>query len=99
MKFIVPNDIHYLRNTKTDIELIFCSCSTISYPLHNHVSVPTIGIVLDGSIILSANQEIKTYTKNQIFMIAPYVPHSILAHTAYTLLSLCINKNYMSYGK
>ena len=47
---MMPNNIHYLYNSKTGIELIFCDNSTISYPLHNHVSVLTIGIVLGGSI-------------------------------------------------
>lgn len=75
------------------IELIFCDNSTISYPLHNHVSVLTIGIVLGGSIVLTTNNEVKTYEKNQTFIIFPYMPHSISAHSSYTLLSLCIDKN------
>lgn len=90
---MMPNNIHYLYNSKTGIELIFCDNSTISYPLHNHVSVLTIGIVLGGSIVLTANNEVKTYEKNQTFVIFPYIPHSISAHSSYTLLSLCIDKN------
>ncbi len=90
---MTPSNIRYLYNSKTGIELIFCGHSTISYPLHNHVSVLTIGIILDGSIVLTTNQAAKTYTKNQTFLIAPYVPHSISTNESYTLLSLCINKN------
>ena len=90
---MMPNNIHYLYNSKTGIELIFCDNSTISYPLHNHVSVLTIGIVLGGSIVLTTNNEVKTYEKNQTFVIFPYMPHSISAHSSYTLLSLCIDKN------
>lgn len=56
---MMPNNIHYLYNSKTGIELIFCDNSTISYPLHNHVSVLTIGIVLGGSIVLTTNNEVK----------------------------------------
>ena len=90
---MTSNNIRYLYNSKTGIELIFCDNSTISYPLHNHVSVLTIGIILDGSIVLTTNQGAKTYGKNKTFIIPPYVPHSISAYKNYTLLSLCIDKN------
>lgn len=90
---MIQNNIHYLYNSKTGIELIFCDNSTISYPLHNHVSVLTIGIVLGGSIVLTTNNEVKTYEKNQTFVIFPYIPHSISTHSSYTMLSLCIDKN------
>ena len=79
---MMPNNIHYLYNSKTGIELIFCDNSTISYPLHNHVSVLTIGIVLGGSIVLTTNNEVKTYEKNQTFVIFPYMLHSISAHSS-----------------
>lgn len=90
---IITNEIRYLYNPEIGMELIFCGNSTISYPLHNHVSVLTIGILLDGSIALTINQETKVYTQNQTFVIPPYVPHRILAQDTYTLLSLCIDKN------
>lgn len=90
---MISNNIRYFHNSKTGIELIFCDNSTISYPLHNHVSVLTIGIILDGSIALTTNQETKIYKKNETFIIPPYMPHSISAHKNYTLLSLCIDKN------
>ena len=89
----MANNIRYLYNTQTGIELIFCKDSTISYPLHNHVSVLTIGIILDGSLVLTKNKETRVYKQNETFTIFPYVPHSISAHDSYTLLSLCIDKN------
>lgn len=91
------NTIRYLRNPGMGMELIFCGNSTISYPTHNHISVLTIGIVLDGSIVLTAGQEGKTYGKNQTFVICPYMPHSITAQNSYTLLSLCIDKNIAAH--
>ena len=92
-KSMTPNNIRYLYNSKTGIELIYCVNSTISYPLHNHISVLTIGIVLDGSVILTTNRDTRTYNKNDTFAILPYVPHSISADNNYTMLSLCIDKN------
>ena len=79
-KSMTPNNIRYLCNSKTGIELIYCVNSTISYPLHNHISVLTIGIVLDGSVILTTNRDTRTYNKNDTFAILPYVPHSIRQH-------------------
>ncbi len=93
---MMPNNIRYLYNTETGIELIFCNDSTISYPLHNHVSVLTIGIVLGGSIVLTNKHEAKVYGQNETFAILPYVPHSISANARYTLLSVCIDKNVAS---
>ena len=52
---MTTNNIRYLYNAETGIELIFCKDSTISYPLHNHVSVLTIGIILDDSVVLTTN--------------------------------------------
>ena len=79
------------------IELVFCENSTISYPTHNHISVLTIGIVLDGSILLTTDDKVSFYEKNQTFLICPYMPHSISAHSSYTLLSLCIDKNIAAH--
>lgn len=90
---MTTNNIRYLYSAETGIELIFCKDSTISYPLHNHVSVLTIGIILNGSLVLTTNKETRVYRQNETFAIFPYVPHSILAHDSYTLLSLCIDKN------
>ncbi len=90
---MMANNIRYLYNAQTGIELIFCKDSTISYPLHNHVSVLTIGIILNGSVVLTTNKETRTYKQNETFTIFPYEPHSISAHDSYSLLTLCIDKN------
>ena len=90
---MTTNNIRYLYHAETGIELIFCKNSTISYPLHNHVSVLTIGIILDGSVVLTTNKETRIYKQNETFTIFPYEPHSISAHDSYSLLTLCIDKN------
>ncbi len=84
----------YDRNA--DIELILCIDSAISYPLHNHVSVLTIGLVLCGSIFLTVGDNSYTCKKNSSFTILPYVPHTIEAQNPYSLLTLCINKNIIN---
>lgn len=89
------NSIRYLFDVDRNLELIFCDQSKISYPLHNHSSVFTVGIVLGGSILLNRNQTTHIYSKNQAFIIPPYVPHSIKAKDTYTLLTVCIHKGLL----
>lgn len=76
-----------------DMELIFCNNSVISYPLHNHISVFTVGLLINGSISLSVANSPKLCEVNHAFVILPYMPHTIISHTSYTLLTLCINKH------
>lgn len=84
----------YLR--RNGVELIICKQSTISYPLHNHVSVFTLGFVLDGAIELITDKGTSIYQENDSFIILPYTPHCINAKSRYTLLSLCIDSDMIS---
>lgn len=87
------NNVQYLYDKDNDMELILCTDSFISYPLHNHISVFTIGLVINGSITLTLANNSGLCNTNHIFIIPPYVPHTIKANTQYTLLTLCINKD------
>lgn len=94
------NSVQYLYDRNADIELILCTDSAISYPLHNHVSVFTIGLVLCGEVSLTVGGNSFTCKKDSCFTILPYVPHTIEAGNPYSLLTLCINKNIISkYSK
>lgn len=94
------NNVQYLYDSNVDIELILCIDSEISYPVHNHVSVLTIGLVLRGSILLTVGENHYTCRKGSSFTILPYVSHSIEAQGPYSLLTLCISKNIISnYSK
>lgn len=86
--------LRYLR--KNGIELIICEQSTISYPLHNHVSVYTLGFVLEGAVELVTDKGCNVYQGNEAYVILPYTPHCINAKSCYTLLSLCINAELLS---
>lgn len=79
------------------MELITCKQSTISYPLHNHVSVYILGFVLDGAIELVTDKGSNIYRKNETFVILPYAPHCLNAQSCYTLLSLCVNTKFVSH--
>ena len=93
MKSTISGNICYLCSNGAGMELVLCENSTISYPLHNHISVFTIGIILEGSILLTTERGEESYGKNKCFVIHPYKPHSISACGHYTMLSICIDKN------
>lgn len=86
-------NVRYFYDSTQRVEIILCENSNITYPLHNHVSVITIGIVLSGSISLTTKQGTAIYKTNQIFAVHPYEPHSISTDNHYTLLTICIDKN------
>ena len=73
----------YLR--RNNVELVICKQSTISYPLHNHVSVFTLGFIFEGTIELVTDKGSKLYHENDAFLILPY---------CYSLLSLCISTDW-----
>ncbi|MEE0138216.1 helix-turn-helix domain-containing protein [Fusobacterium ulcerans] len=83
---------HYLN---TRIELVISENSMHSYPLHNHVSVFIIGMVLNGEIKLKIAEKSYNYKLRQFFVIPPYISHGIEADKSYSLLSICINKNLL----
>lgn len=83
---------HYLN---TGIELVISKNSLHSYPLHNHISVFIIGMVLNGEVKLKIADKSYNYKLRQIFIIPPYISHGIEAEKSYSLLSICINKNLL----
>lgn len=87
--------IAYLSDKTKDIELVICNHSLLSYPVHNHISVYTIGLITDGAVEIAINNDVQYYKKGDIFAIPPYVPHSIKAVKAYSMISLCIHKEFI----
>ncbi len=88
-------NIAYYRNATNDIEIIICKNSSISYPLHNHVSVFTIGIITNGEINFNINNKNQILKTNDIFVVPPYISHSIAPVSPYSAITLCINKSYI----
>ncbi len=89
--------IQYFSDETNCIEIILSDNSTISYPRHNHVSVYTIGAVLNGNLILNVNNKSFDYKSGNTFMLSPYMVHSIKAVTPYTMLSICIKKSSINH--
>lgn len=80
----------YLRDTAFPIEAILCENSMCAYPLHNHISMFSIGIVLSGSLRLTLCGNTCTLESGNLFCIPPYCPHQIAPAERYTLFTLCI---------
>lgn len=87
-------EFRYLRGN--GLELVICKQSAISYPLHNHVSVYTLGFVYEGAVELVTDRGGKIYRENETFVIPPYTPHRVNPQPRYTLLSLCVSSNLVS---
>ncbi|WP_310604158.1 helix-turn-helix domain-containing protein [Anaerosporobacter sp.] len=88
----ISKSINYLLNETKGIELVICNHSTLSYPMHNHVSVYTIGLLIEGAIDIAMNDNTMQYQEGDTFVIHPYVPHSIQAVKEYSMLCICIRK-------
>lgn len=84
--------INFLMDERNGIELIVCNHSMLSYPVHNHVSVYTIGLITDGAVNVIINNDLQRCQKGDFFIIPPYFPHSIQAAKGYSMLSICISK-------
>ncbi len=87
------NTTYYITDEQSGIELVLCRDSFKSYPLHNHVSVYTIGYVLNGMLELQTNTDTQKYEKGSYFLLKPYSPHALNALTPYSMLSICIPKS------
>lgn len=85
-------NIQYFSAPGQPFEVIICQNSTISYPLHNHISVYTVGLVLQGSLLLGVGKQTCLCQAGSSFVLPPYQPHFIKAQATYSLLTVCIDK-------
>lgn len=84
----------YLRSKH--VELVYQQDCCQSYPLHNHVSVYVIGIVLNGCIEMQHAVDFCRYRPWDFFVILPYEPHTLKPAKGcrYDLLSVCLHKQW-----
>lgn len=85
-------NIRYFSVSGQPFEIILCQNSSFFYPLHNHVSVYTAGLVLQGSLVLGRGANSCVYRPGGVFVIPPYQPHFIQAQKPCSLLTVCIDK-------
>ena len=83
----------YIYDEVSETELVIYANSSLSYPLHNHSGIFSIGVILEGSITLCKAGKSSVYTAGQIFTIPPYLPHALDSADYVSLMTICINKN------
>jgi AraC-like DNA-binding protein len=69
------------------------------YPLHNHVSVTTVGLVISGAVALTLNCQEERIAAGHVFVVPPYSPHSLRPLGAFDMVSLCVPKSLMKSDK
>ena len=64
--------------------------------MHNHVSVYTIGLVTKGTLVLTRGKRDLRLKPHDVFVVAPYEPHSLCPLDAVEMVSLCIPKDFFA---
>lgn len=85
--------ICYLTEQSTKIEFVLHRDCNLCYPLHNHISVYTIGILLSGSLTLSVNHKNCNLHESDCYLLLPYQAHQITTDVTYSVLNLCLPKD------
>lgn len=94
---MIKGQVNYFHTKKSDMEIVYCKNSHISYPEHNHISVYTIGFVIEGSLELARKEGAAVYYTDDLYVVSPYEPHTISSSDGgYSILSVCIHKNMFS---
>jgi AraC-like DNA-binding protein len=63
------------------------------YPLHNHVSVYTIGLIIKGKMSLTLDSRENQIREGEAFFVPPYIPHALYPIGAIDMISLCFSKH------
>lgn len=87
----MKNNIIYDR--KSNIECIYYTDSTQSYPIHTHASHMTCGFVSDGAVCVVCDGEREIYRAGASFCIFPDTPHAIetVNDAPYSMISVCVS--------
>ena len=94
----IENVIYFPSDNNT-IDIVLLNKVNTAYPLHTHAEHYTMGIVVDGEIVIETNDGRFVCKSDNIFTIPMDVPHSIkpFGDSIYTMLSFCIHQDYLVY--
>lgn len=92
----IENVIYFPSDNNT-IDIVLLNKVNNVYPLHTHAEHYTMGIVVDGEIVIETNTGKFVCKSDNIFTIPMDVPHSIkpFRDSIYTMLSFCIHQEYL----
>lgn len=90
-------NVFYFSSNNNTIDIVLLNKVNTAYPLHTHAEHYTMGIVIDGEIIVETNAGKFACKSDDIFTIPIDVPHSIepFGDCSYTMLSFCIHQDYL----
>lgn len=77
------------------LEVIHLKNKPVTYSEHNHVSMYTVGLVIEGIVTLKCGEQLKAFSQNNFFVIRPYEIHALLLPESYNMLSFCIHKDLL----
>lgn len=87
----------YFTSTNKTIDIALVNRVNITYPMHTHAEHYTMGIVVDGEIVIETDSDRYICKADNVFTIPVDVPHSIRPANEcfYTMLSFCIHQEYL----
>lgn len=87
----------YFTSMDDTIDIVLLKEVHTSYPLHTHARHYTLGIVIDGALLIETAANTYVCNADNLFTIPIDMPHSIKASSdqPYTLLSFCIHQDYL----
>lgn len=85
----------YYKSKNCEIEFVLSENLKKEFGCHNHVSNYVVGLVLQDCIELEKSYNKRLLSEGDIFIIPPYLPHSVSLNPDGKLLSLCIGVSFI----
>lgn len=85
----------YYKSKNCEIEFVLSENLKKNFGCHNHTSNYVVGLVLQGCVQLEKSHEQKSLCDNDIFIIPPYVTHTVSLNEDVRMLSVCIGVSFL----
>lgn len=91
----------YLLSSEKKLDFVYYEDADASYPLHTHAEHDTLGIVLEGALVLETETGSYVCEAQNMFTVPMDMAHAIhtLNGSRYTMLAACIHIAYASTQK
>lgn len=87
--------INYYYTKSNRVSIVYSRNSHLDYPAHNHISVYTVNLILDGFLICKKRGEALKHENSDVFITTPYETHSIVSgEKGYSMITICISKEF-----
>lgn len=90
-------NVFYIPSNNNTVDIVLLNKVNTVYPMHTHAEHYTMGIVIEGEIMMETNNEKYVCKADHIFSIPIDVAHSIklVSDCPYTMISFCIHQDYL----